>query len=215
VGENGYGPEKVKAYEIGLKNEFANRKIKLNLTAFMNDFQDVVVGRFLPGTAITVNFNGLSYRVVGLELETSVRPLAGLDVYLNGGLQHASKFDYLPEAQISYPIDIPKYSGTAGFRYETRVNGGANSVRFGGDYVVRDGTWGTIDRQAGTRYSSIREINAELSLINDSGWKLSLTGRNLANHYEYQNALNFSFMGAWTRQPMLPRTWMLEASYKF
>lgn len=216
VGETPYGPEKVKAYEIGVKNEFAGRKVRLNLAAFLNDFSDVVGGRFIPGTAITVMFNALSYRVVGLELESNVRPFPGLDIYLNGGIQKASRFDYVPGAQVTRPIDISNYSGSAGFRYETAINGGSNSVRFGLDYIFREGTWGTIDRLPGTRYSDIREINGEISVFNDdAGWKLSLIGRNLANRYEYQNNLDFSFMGAWARQPMLPRTVSLEASYKF
>ncbi|CAN5476469.1 TonB-dependent receptor [soil metagenome] len=216
VGETPYGPEKVTAYEIGSKNEFAGRKIKLNLAAFMNDFKDILVGRFIDGTAITVMFNGLSYRVVGLELESNFRPITGLDIYVNGGVQKASKFDYVPGAQISRPIDIPDYSGQAGFRYETPIGAGTKKVRFGADYVVRQGTWGTLDRQAGTKYSDIREINGEISLMDDdAGWKLSLVGHNLANRYEYQNNLNFAFIGSYARQPMLPRTWSLEASYKF
>ncbi|MFW2830942.1 TonB-dependent receptor [Sphingomonas sp. ID0503] len=214
VGETPTGPEKVEAYEIGVKNEFANRRVRLNLTAFMNDFKDTLVGRFIPGTAITVMFNGMAYRVVGLELESNLRIVDGLDIYLNGGIQDASRFDYLPDAQITQPLDIPKYSGTVGFRYETPVGGGY-SLRFGADYAFRDGTWGTLDRQAGTKYSNVRELNAEISVLRDDGWKLSLTGRNLANRFQYQNNLNFGFMGAWGRQPLLPRTVNAELSYKF
>jgi iron complex outermembrane receptor protein len=215
VGETPYGPEKVTAYEIGSKNEFAGHKVKINLAAFMNDFHDILVGRFIDGTAISVSFNGLSYRVVGLELESNFRPLKGLDIYVNGGLQKASRFVYVPGAQISKPVDIPDYSGQIGFRYETPIGDGSKTIRFGGDYVLRQGTWGTIDRQPGTKYSDIREINGEITLEDKAGWKLSLVGHNLANKYEYQNNLNFAFMGAYARQPMLPRTWSLEASYKF
>ena len=216
VGETPYGPEKVEAYEIGVKNEFARGRVRLNLAAFLNDFGDILGGRRIIEKAITVMFNALSYRVVGLEVESNFRPLHGLDIYLNGGIQKASRFEYVPGAQVSLPIDIPDYSGSAGFRYETAIDGGPNSVRFGADYIFREGTWGTLDHLPGTRYSDIREINAEISLMNeDAGWKLSLIGRNLANRIEFQNTLNFDFMGAYGRQPMLPRTLNLEFSYSF
>ncbi|HWU02912.1 MAG TPA: TonB-dependent receptor [Novosphingobium sp.] len=216
VGETPYGPEWVWAYEVGMKNEFAGRRVRLNLAAFMNDFDHLLVGRFIDGTAISVNFNGLSYRVVGLEVEASVKPAAGLDIYLNGGVQHASKFQYVPGAEISKPISIPRYSGSAGFRYETVLApGSAYSLRFGGDFVVRDWTYGDLDHTLITQTSTVREINAEISLLRNDGWKLSLTGRNLANRFQWQNGLNFSFMGAYSRQPMLPRTLTAEISYRF
>ncbi|MBT0671459.1 TonB-dependent receptor [Novosphingobium profundi] len=216
VGETPFGPEKVWAYELGLKSDLLDRKLRLNFAAFMNDFTDILVGRFIDGTAISVQFNGMSYRAIGLELELNVKPVEGLDIYANGGVQKVGNIAYVAGAQVSKPISIPNYTGSTGFRYETGLSGdGVYRLRFGGDFIFRDSTYGDLDHTLITRTSTVRELNGEISVLRDDGWKFSLIGKNLANRFQWQNGLNFSFMGAYGRQPMLPRTFMAEISYAF
>ena len=68
-----FNPEHVNAYEVGIKSEFADKRVLLNLAAFRNDFSDLQV--VIQGTSPTgalINFirNAAASRAQGVELET-------------------------------------------------------------------------------------------------------------------------------------------------
>ncbi len=92
-------PETVWSEEVGLKSQFFDRKLTLNIAAFHSkytDFQTQVFDPSVPpaGTFLTGNAGGL--RTQGVETEFSVRPLTGL--VLSGGISYIdAKFtDYFP-----------------------------------------------------------------------------------------------------------------------
>jgi outer membrane receptor protein involved in Fe transport len=67
-----FDPEHVDAYEIGLKSEWLDRRLTLNLAAFRMNYSDLQVS--IPGTSpggASVNFirNAASARSQGIELE--------------------------------------------------------------------------------------------------------------------------------------------------
>jgi iron complex outermembrane receptor protein len=199
VAEAGYRPEKVWAYEIGAKTELFDRHVKLNLAGFINDFTDVVSGRFIEGTGIVVLYNGQSYRTSGLEAELTIRPVDGLSLYANGGWQRVSNAKFVAGSQDTKPASQPKYSGTTGFRYEFPIVGDY-SLRFGADYTFRDGFFGSSAQTPVTYYSKINELGAEVTLMTHGGWQLSATGHNLTNTTEWKNSLDLvSFLGVGSR----------------
>lgn len=216
-----FDPEKVWAYEIGMKSDLFNRHVRFNLTGFRNDFKHLVVNYFIPGTAVIVQANGLDETVYGIEAELSVRPVAGLDIYANGGWQHEYNLDFVPGAQVPAGLKrnavVPYYSGTTGFRYEFPLafTSGADSIRFGSDFVFRDHFFANINNLPVTETSTIREINAEVSLISRAGWQITAEGRNLANRAQWKNGVGLAFLGAAGRQPVEPRTYRIEVSYRF
>ena len=73
-----FDPQKMKAYELGLKTEFLDRKARLNISAFFNDYsslqQQGVTG---TGAFITQNF-AADHK--GVEAEFSLKPVTGLTV---------------------------------------------------------------------------------------------------------------------------------------
>jgi iron complex outermembrane receptor protein len=86
------GPEKVWSYELGAKTEFFDRKLRLNVTGFVQDTQD-----FQGGTAfvnpvtgalsfVTRNLADLSNK--GVEVEIVARPVPPLTLSLAAGLQN-------------------------------------------------------------------------------------------------------------------------------
>src|SRR5262249_38811 len=83
-----YKPESVYSLEIGSKNEFLNRAIVFNASAFWYSYlalQVQWIQQIAPPTGATqgteaaaaVRFNAASSRVLGLELESSARLPAG------------------------------------------------------------------------------------------------------------------------------------------
>ncbi|NIJ20168.1 iron complex outermembrane receptor protein [Sphingomonas naasensis] len=85
-------PEKVNHYEIGLKTQFADRKVTLNLAAYwteVNDYQATVTNGQL-GVIRGYLANAEKVRVRGFELDSSFRPSARFNVYGNAAFTDAT-----------------------------------------------------------------------------------------------------------------------------
>ncbi len=91
-----YGPQTVTAYEIGLKNEFRDAGLTLNISGFYNDYDDILANTFvdIPGTTTTVvaRSNAGSSRAYGLEAEATWRPADGVVIDANATWLNA-RFD--------------------------------------------------------------------------------------------------------------------------
>ena len=84
-------PETVDHYEIGLKTQFANRRVTLNLTAFQTDIADyqALVTNGQLGVLRGYLANAEAVRVRGVEVEFSARPSGRLSLYVNGAYTDA------------------------------------------------------------------------------------------------------------------------------
>lgn len=73
-------PEKVTAYELGVKSEWFDRTLRVNAAVFQNDIRDLQTGfmSFTSGGAINLENAGKA-RIRGVELETIWQPLPSLD----------------------------------------------------------------------------------------------------------------------------------------
>lgn len=85
------GPEKVWSYEVGAKTEWFDRRLRLNLTAFLQETQDFQAGTAFvnPSTGalsfVTRNLADLENK--GLEYEIVAKPFEALTLSLSGGIQ--------------------------------------------------------------------------------------------------------------------------------
>ena len=88
-----FSPEKIWSYEAGLRSEWMNRRLRLNLTAFLLDVQDLQTPSAFtaPGgglSFITQNFSGLENK--GIEAEIVYSPVDELTLFAFAGLQDAN-----------------------------------------------------------------------------------------------------------------------------
>jgi iron complex outermembrane recepter protein len=92
-----FDPEKVWSYEAGIKSEWLDRRLRLNVTAFQADTVDIQGGSAFittnPVTGaqalnfVTRNFAGFDNQ--GVEIEAQAVPLEGLTLTFAAGLQDA------------------------------------------------------------------------------------------------------------------------------
>ena len=89
-------PEKADDYEAGLKTELLNGRVIANVDAFwtdIKDFQTTVINsqeNVIRGYLASAN----RARSRGVELDSSARPVRGLNVYLNGAFTDATYVDF-------------------------------------------------------------------------------------------------------------------------
>jgi len=77
VGALNYKPESIWAYEGGVKSDWLDRRLRLNLSAFNYDYANLQVQGLLAPGLIAIG-NAASATVKGLELEASARPTPNL-----------------------------------------------------------------------------------------------------------------------------------------
>ncbi len=142
-------PEIAKSYEIGIKSQFFDRRLTINLTAFDSTFDDFQTTVGLPTNPPTfVIQNAGQLKSTGVELEINARPADGLSLGLNGAYIDARYTDFDNAACYfnqptrpagtpltpglcvggvqtlnGWPLAVsPKWSFNASARYETPVS---------------------------------------------------------------------------------------------
>jgi iron complex outermembrane receptor protein len=102
---NGYKPDTLTNWELGVKTDFLNHKVQLNVSAYYMIWNNVQINFFNPAggfgnTAFVTN--GADFHVKGVEIQLSARPMEGLSI--QGG------FTYNDSKQVSSPClvsDVP------------------------------------------------------------------------------------------------------------
>jgi len=231
----GYGPEFLWSYEIGLKSQWFENRLRVNLDAFYYDYSDLQVELFTPpANAFTQNAAAAS--VKGIEAEIAGRPLPSIDLYANIAYLDA-QYDSYPKAQAKlnglpvpfdasgkYLNDAPKWSFTVGgtYTYDTASIG---DFYAGLDFhfqttqffsPVNDGINGISGYQA--KQGAFGLLNMRLGWDSDDRlWNVVMIARNLTARQYITTAANYGGPALSTviGRPGDPRTFVFQLSRKF
>jgi len=148
-----YDPEYTWNYEAGIKTAWFNNKIRANLTVFYIDIKDKQVADMDQTTWQAIITNAAEAHSQGVELEVTVHPVKGLDIFAGFGYAE-SKFDdftltgYNDDSSALVQYDYsgkylqyaPKYTYNLGvqYRHETGLFGRVDLLgksEFYGDYA--------------------------------------------------------------------------------
>lgn len=115
-----YEPEKLTSYEVGLKSELFDRRLRANLAAFYMDYKDLQIQTFVNGVQKFENAGKAA--IWGFEGELTSAPVDGLLLEASLGYQN---FDYktymqggVDVADIVKPIQQPKWSSRLSAQYD-------------------------------------------------------------------------------------------------
>jgi len=199
-----YGSENVRSYEIGMKNQFFDRRVTLNLAGFTSKYNDMQqsVQEVIPGTTTnqTVTLNASSATISGFEAEFSARATRELTV--NGSLayldSHFDKFvadlgDGLGTIDRSnLPLVFaPKWTASLGTTYSIDTPYGNLSVNTDARY--KSLLWtsfsptNAISDVAARPSNTILDATVAWSAL-DSRYRVALWGKNLTNHVIINNS---------------------------
>ncbi len=111
------------SYEVGLKSQFADRRVTLDVSAFRIDWEDIQVLSSFNGVGGLVNGGEASSE--GLELSALFRATDALQLGFNAAYTDASiKNDFEPTVIPQGPVDVILWTGLAGDRmpYSPKVS---------------------------------------------------------------------------------------------
>ncbi|MCU0757824.1 MAG: TonB-dependent receptor [Steroidobacteraceae bacterium] len=182
-----YDPELVDNYEVGLKSEFFDRRVRLNAAVFFAQYENIQLLILDPLTAQFETRNGGDNEMQGIELELRARPIDGLDVTVAAGWLENEYTRFAGVAQID-PGDklpnAPEYTLDVGAEYRWKI--GENLLGLRADWNYRAEHWfqalnNPLDRQGGFGL-----VNARATLeLPGSNMTVALFGLNLTDKLYY------------------------------
>jgi iron complex outermembrane receptor protein len=140
LGFTAFNPETAITYEIGIRSEWLNRKLRLNATLFDTEYRDIQLRQqtVFAGMFTTLIENAARARIRGAELEVGATPLKGL--ILTAALGHLDS-RYLDVGQVrGLTLDsrfqrTPRDSFNASVNYELPLR--SATIEIHGDYSYR------------------------------------------------------------------------------
>lgn len=230
--QRGEAPEKLENFELGVKSDWLNNRLRLNGTLFHMRYKDMQIESNIPcptcgtGGQQTAVLNVGQATINGAEIEfsgglTERWTLSGSVGLLDAkydkfftdllGTGTASDFSYLPlrrAPRVTYALqsvyDIPVPRGDLGFFIG--YNWTANYA-------------GTINDQPGTHIDSFGILDASLT-YKFNGWNFSAFGNNLTDEgaFTHTYAVGPTPQGGslWKfANPRVPRTYGVKVTYRF
>ena len=219
-------PETASSYEVGIKSDFFDRRVRANLTGFYVQYSDLqkqlnvpLVVNGLPNQ-VTIFVNAASATVKGLEAELTAKPINNLTLRGILGYQDA-KYDKYSAPNAGYdlatsPLDrAPKWQWTLAANYLVPL--GSHKLTFDGSvaYQGRNLFTQSITDPLGNTYLNARTlVDASITLAKaDDQYYVRLIGQNLTDQ-RYRTASQ-NVAGLWLNSQFgPPRFFGVQAGFK-
>ena len=210
-----YKPEYSDNYEIGLKNEFLDQKLRLNLSYFYINLSNAQIPVLILPDAVTVTKNAGKLHSEGVEMEVAAKPVKGLDIAYNLGYTDAVY------QKLSLPVNgkevnfngnrqiyTPSVTSSTAVQYNYQLKKSSNLS------LVARGEWFYIGNQFYDLANQIEQkgyslLNAKVGVSNKN-YEIYFWGRNLDNktYIDYAYDFGAAHLGN-------PRTFGLSVKTKF
>lgn len=229
-------PEKVSAFEAGVKSTLFDRRLRINLTGFHYDYKDLQIGKVVQ--QVLRLENAANAEIYGLEAELEAKITDRFKINANGSWLHAKFTDYIsedPSRAFGDGVTIepasgnpafnlkgnslsqsPKFTFLVGAQYDIPSAIGDFSLR--GELSWRDKVYFTPFNVDYVAQKSFAKVNAFLNWTSRSdSWSASLFVKNLtdkktvANSFIEVGLVGFPAVGF--IDP--PRTFGASIGYKF
>jgi iron complex outermembrane recepter protein len=176
-----YTPDSLWNYEIGSKNRFLDRRLSLDVSAYLIDWKNIQQDLVLSGCGFDFFANVGTARSYGSELEINARPIPEWTLAVTGSYTHAAITEPIPSLGIAKGADVlgvPQYSGTISSDYSIFVRPDLK--------VVSRIDYQRTGPSRGAFFVSNPDFNrpsygvADASLtLNEDRWDMGLFARNL------------------------------------
>ena len=228
-----YDPEFASNIELGFKSTLMENRLRLNLTAFRNEFEDKQESFVAldpdTKTVQSVFNNAAEVLYEGFEVEALFAATRNLQLFLNYGSLDASyeefftdinQFDGLGEiedASFLEPRNAPEYTLGVGFQYNAPIANGEMELYF--KYSETGETQTSLLNLASGAFDGTEDVSANIGYYQDN-WSVVIFGRNLTDdQYEVPTLLGGSFttgpLFSVSNAGMRPRAVGIELGYEF
>ncbi|HNR21833.1 MAG TPA: TonB-dependent receptor [Steroidobacteraceae bacterium] len=232
-----FDKETVDSFELGIKGNYFNGRLSMNLAAFIANYDDYQVNQFVDlgggRTSIRIN-NAAKVETTGFEAEATLYATDELTLHGSLGLLQA-EFDSFPGGgsggtdvsgnELTNAPDLT-YSFSAVWKHPVPALRANLLMR--GDVTHISEVYTTADNTTTTPYNSAypgvisfgqlearTELNARIGLMSDNEtWEVYAWGRNLTDETDPTDELR-DFFGTIAKLPGMPRTYGVNLVWNF
>lgn len=215
-----YENETVNAYEIGSKSDLWDNRLRMNLSGFYYDYQDIQAYSTVERNGLTVQVldNAASAEMYGAEAEFTVMPIDNLDLSLGLAWLHAEYGEYnslgddysgnqMPQA--------PEYSLTSRAAYAINTKSGV-VITPSVDVSYRSKVYFDSTMRERLSDPELWLVGAELSVMSpDGSIEAGLWGRNLTDEAYLTSANPIDSLGVDLLTYSRPRSAGLFLRYRY
>jgi iron complex outermembrane receptor protein len=224
-------PEVLDAYEIGVKSEFLDHRVRVNASGFYYNYTDIQVTTYVLGS--TVLGNGAKARIYGLDLDLEAKVTDELTISAAVETLH-DYFASFPNAQYFYPQSLTEGGGTRSVDASATGNQlpytpdvsfdisanyavpiGYGTANFNVTYSHSAGWYASPDNLLKSPTSNLINAQAGWSLP-DKRTRITLWGKNLKNQAVPAALVELANPGGYDAGFNLPpRTYGITLQYDF
>ncbi|HEX7884891.1 MAG TPA: TonB-dependent receptor, partial [Phenylobacterium sp.] len=216
-----FAPEEVTTYEAGLKTQFFDHRLRANLAAFYNDYQDLQVSFFDPAYLGLRRGNAGQATSYGVELETDAQLTEALSAQVSVGYLFAEYDEYKGaggpgvDADGNRLTNSPRWSlsGAVNWSVPVEIPG---SLRLGVNAQYQTKVYSNAVPSPGGQHEIPAQgfLNAVATwTAPDPRWSVVLSGRNLTNSNKPVSSTYTPVTGVYYVNYADPRTWLVTVRY--
>lgn len=162
-----YKPEKLDAYEVGLKTQTVDHRVRLNVAGFWYSYSQIQVESF--ANQILLISNGAKARMQGIDADLNAAVTSNFTAHLGASFLHARFTDY-PHADKTTPVPFDPANPFSGGNTYSFEDATGHPVPRAPDFMLSTGGTYTIPMPTG-------DIDLNLNYNYNSGWNAEADGR--------------------------------------
>ena len=235
--------ENMTAYELGLKSDVLDRRMRLNAAAFYSDYKQRIVpaggqqclqdanGVSIPGTVPDpdggppclallprTNYVNSPGKIKGGELEATFVPIDNLRFEATAGYTKFTADDPATGGITASgaPVYVPEWNGSAAVQYTFNLSNGATLTPRWDSFLQTQICSAVTTTTSCTSGYTLNNARVEYA-NSDRAWTLAAGVNNVNDHEYYLNIFDLSTFGEPTieGQPGKPRTWFFTVTRNF
>jgi len=219
-----FDPETVDNYELGIKSEWLDNRLRVNANIFFMEYEDKQEELQLPDSSgtgqKTVVTNASSATIQGIEFDVQAYVSDRFSLRANLGYLDTEYDNFQYTALDGSVVDLsslefrraPDVTGTLDATYEWDMAGGTAWVR--GSYHYIGGHFTNVTNSPELENDGQSLVDASVNYAMSNGLTLSLFGRNLTDEDGYSHG--YDVAGLWSYAAVrAPRTYGVELVYNF
>ncbi len=212
-----FDPEILLSYEVGMKSEWFDSRLRLNTTAFFYDYKDLQVFTF-TGAGLQFIENASNAEVYGLEIEVQALPMEGLEISAGLGLMESEYIDFVRGSEDlsgNQLIGSPGTQFNSVIQYTLPISTGA--LVFRGNFTYTGKRY-YDETESGDIASDGSDINLDLKIswVSDGDrYEVSVWGKNVTDEETIIDVVDVGLFGYQNVWYNTPRTYGVDFSYHF
>ncbi len=221
-----FDPEFVDSYEFGLKSDWFDSRLRVNIAGFITEYTDRQTAAVVPisGFPQTTTDNLAGSRISGVELETVGLITDNFQIDLAVGYLNAKITDLVGGFLISTPFLITEDSNPALTPEWTFALGATRTVPIGDvglltarvDWSYKDDFFFRTENAPDTFQNGYHIVNSMLTYAHeDNGWEVSVGVRNLTDEAYFESSTFFPILPGSFGSISRPRTVFGRVTYRF